>query len=283
MDAQIHNLYSSPYFDITDFKCQCLECAKSKTEYQDTFSFSFVRKGNFYFNIFRDSLDAYTGCVLINKPGYDYTVTHVEDMPDECTILTFKNAFYERIRDEFQSRAPWFLSKTDLQSLLLKCTPELDYLHVSLLQKIRSGRSVLLEIEPLVIEIIRSVLTRLAGYQAQDVLPTRLKKHHLNTLELAKEYLHNQYTTNISLVDLAEHCHVSPFHFSRIFKTFTQYSPLQYLQIYRLKQAEWMLKTTDLPVTEVAFSAGFNSIDYFSSAFKHKYKAAPSAYRLSSH
>jgi AraC family transcriptional regulator len=48
--------------------------------------------------------------------------------------------------------------------------------------------------------------------------------------------------------------------------------------LVRLKQAELLLKTP-LPVADIAFSSGFNNIDYFSAAFKKTYRLSPTAYR----
>ena len=87
MQADIHTLYESNFYRILDFKCRCNDCNTSKPEYGNAFTISFVRKGNFLFNVFRHSLDSYNGCVLISKPGYERTVTHAHTIPDECTIF----------------------------------------------------------------------------------------------------------------------------------------------------------------------------------------------------
>jgi AraC-like DNA-binding protein len=84
----------------------------------------------------------------------------------------------------------------------------------------------------------------------------------------------------MSLMEIAEHCHVSAFHFSRIFKMFTACSPHQFLLTVRLKHAELLLKNTALPVMEIAFSSGFNSIEYFTAAFKNKYGYPPARFRF---
>ncbi len=280
MEAEVHILFSSDYYEICDFKCLCNECTRSKREYNEHLSLCITRSGNFYYNAFRASLDTYTGSVLISKPGYDYTVTHPGEAPDHCTIIIFKKAFYEDIEEQLQLKAHWFFSNKDIQSLLLKTSPQLEQLHHSLLQAARNGSPDKLEMDSIVMEMLEEVLSRFTDYKMPQALPARLKKHHLVTIEKAKQYLNENLSKNISLEDLAGHCHISPFHFSRIYKTFTGYSVYQYLQGMRLKQAE-MLLATSLPVADIAFQSGFNSIDYFSAAFKKQYKLSPSAYRTS--
>ena len=120
MEADVHILFSSDYYEICDFKCLCNECTRSKREYNEHLSLCITRSGNFYYNAFRSTLDTYTGSVLVSKPGYDYTVTHLADAPDECTIIIFKKTFYEDIEAQLQLTSHWFFCNKDMQSLLLK-------------------------------------------------------------------------------------------------------------------------------------------------------------------
>jgi len=198
-------------------------------------------------------------------------------MPDECTIISFKESFYERLKDT-ELGASWFF-KDDIQSILLQATPELEYAHNVMVQKHKDRLFSQLAIESIVLEILRGTFDKLGQNMDKDVSLPSIKKDHLKTIERAKEYLNQHLATDISLFALADHCHLSPFHFSRVFKNHTHQAPHQYLQGMRLKLAELTLKNTKLPVTEVAFTSGFSSLDYFSAAFKHKYKASPSLYR----
>lgn len=266
------------YYEICDFRCLCNECTRSKTEYNEHLSLCITRSGNFYYNAFRDTLDTYTGSVLVSKPGYDYTVKHPGVIPDECTIIIFKKAFYEDIEEQLHLKAHWFFTNKDMQSLLLKTNPQIEQLHFALLKAAKQQTPHKLEMDNIVMEILEEVLARFTDYEMPRELPARLKKHHLGTIESAKQYLGEHLSSNISLEELATHCHISPFHFSRIFKVFTGYPVYQYLQLMRLKNAE-MLLSTPLPVADIAFRSGFNSLDYFSAAFKRQYKLSPSSYR----
>ena len=136
-----------------------------------------------------------------------------------------------------------------------------------------------MEIDQLVMEMIEKVLGCISEYKPDGRIGTKLKRNHLRTIERAKEFITQQFANDISLMDIATYCHISPFHFSRIFKQFSGYSPYQYLQLVRLKHAETLLKNTDLPITDVCFRSGFNRLDYFSAAFTKKYHIAPSRYK----
>jgi AraC family transcriptional regulator len=280
MNAALHTLYSSDFYEIIDFKCLCTDCLKSKPEYSSVFCISFVRKGNFLFNVFRKSLDSYNGCVLVTKPEYEHTVTHIHTIPDECTIIQFKPSFFETLKDRYKQTA--FFSDNDQHSTLVKTSTDLEFLHYQILQLISTGSGTKLQVDHLVMEIIEKTLLIVTNYKPHPKINDRLKKNHLTTIERAKEYITMNFTNDISLTEIAEYCYVSPFHFSRIFKVFTAYSPHQFLLNIRLKNAELLLKNTSKPIADIAWSSGFNSIEHFSYAFRQKYKFAPAKLRIGS-
>lgn len=277
MDADIHTLYESDFYRILDFQCKCTECTTSKPEYSQSFSISFVRKGNFLFNVFRHSLDSYNGCILITKPFYERTVTHSHAVPDECTILEFRNDFYMQIQERYPHSK--FFTDNDLHSTLLRTNMETEFLHfmVTQLALQRSGSK--LQIDQLVMQVIDKVLGAVTDYEPDERIHAKLKKNHLTTIERAKEYITGNFTQDISLMEIAAYCYVSPFHFSRIFKTFTSCSPHQYLLSIRLQHAAMLLGNTQMTVGNVAFTSGFNSIEYFTAAFRQQYKCPPAKFR----
>lgn len=275
MDADIYTLYRSDFYRINDFRCRCTDCRTSKAEYSESFCISFVRKGNFLFNVFRHTLDSYTGCALVTKPGFEHTVTHTHTVPDECTIFDFNLEFYDELVNHF--RIGNFFLDNDLHSALVSTNAEMEFLHYNILRLVKEKAS-RLQIDQLVIEIVESVLGRISEYKPNERINLKLKKNHLTTIERAKEFLTGRFADDISLMDIAAFCHVSPFHFSRIFKLFTSSTPHQFLLGIRLKNAEVLLRNTNLPVTDIAYSSGFKSIQYFTAAFRQRFHSPPSSY-----
>lgn len=277
MNADIHTLYTSDFYSIVDFKCRCTECGTSKPEYNQSFSISFVRKGNFLFNVFRRSLDSYNGCVLVTKPHYERTVTHVNAMPDECTIFDFRASFYEKLAEQYHSLK--FLFDNDQHGTLVKVDGDAELLHFKIMQLILSKSAGKLEIDSLVLDVIESILGKVGNQEEGVDIHERQKRHHLLTIERAKEYINHNFQNDISLTEIAQRCNMSLFHFCRIFKQFTSYSPHQFLLGVRLKHSELLLKNTSLPIFDIAISSGFNSTEHFTAAFHKKYKSPPLAYR----
>lgn len=279
MQADIHELFQSDFYRVVDFRCRCSDCRESKPEYAETFCISFIRKGNFLFNVFRHSFDSHTGRMLVTKPGYEHTVTHVHTVPDECTIVEFRRSFYDELLDHFGRKALFFFNNNDLHSLLLATSVETEYIHQNLIRSAGLKRTTKLEMDAWVVELIQLVVQAITGNHPINSIKPGLKKNHLLTIEKAKEFIGNRFMDDLSLKDVADHCHVSAFHFSRLFKTFTSYSPHQYLLQLRLKHAEMLLRTTSLPVTDICFRSGFNSLEHFSASFSQKFKQPPSGLR----
>ena len=126
------------------------------------------------------------------------------------------------------------------------------------------------------------------GYM-QQLLATvhRYKNRYENTRQQNKyveetlEFLENNFTTEISLTAIAGRFGVSPEHLSRLFKKETGLNFNEYLSLLRLKKAEYILKSSDASVAEVAFSCGFNDSNYFCEKFKGVYGLPPLKFRKS--
>lgn len=79
-----------------------------------------------------------------------------------------------------------------------------------------------------------------------------------------------------TLDSMADECGLSRTRFSEYCKRLTNMTPRQYLQHLRLEEASRRLKIPGRgSITEIAFSCGFNSSQYFSNAFRKRYGYAP--------
>lgn len=92
-------------------------------------------------------------------------------------------------------------------------------------------------------------------------------------------YIKKHYAEELSLTALAADCAVSPEHLSRLFKRETGFGVAEYITMIRLQQAQRLLRSTALSVTEIAERCGFNDSNYFSGRFKQAYGISPLAYR----
>jgi AraC-like DNA-binding protein len=78
---------------------------------------------------------------------------------------------------------------------------------------------------------------------------------------------------------LARIAEVSDAHFIRTFRATFGEAPHRYLQRRRVERAMFLLRTTDLSVTDVCFDIGFSSLGTFSRTFHDIVGETPTAFR----
>ena len=71
----------------------------------------------------------------------------------------------------------------------------------------------------------------------------------------------------------------NPHYISRIHKLVTGENLSSYITCQRIKKARALLSTTDISITDIARSCGFDSPQYFATVFKKVEKVAPQVYR----
>ena len=105
---------------------------------------------------------------------------------------------------------------------------------------------------------------------------------NMRTTNLIKDvttYIEDHYSEKITLEMLADKVNISIYYLSHIFKQYTNQTPIEYLNQYRLSTAANLLKTTDNSIMDISFECGYNNVSYFNRAFKAKYNLTPKEYR----
>lgn len=108
---------------------------------------------------------------------------------------------------------------------------------------------------------------------------TRLELYR--RLHIVRDYIHASFQQDLSIDDLAAIAGLSPYHFIRKFKAAFNETPHSYLRELRIKRACELLKYTDLPITEICYEIGFQSLGSFSSLFQKMKGLSPRQYRQS--
>ena len=98
-------------------------------------------------------------------------------------------------------------------------------------------------------------------------------------LYLLVEYMEKNYYKNNLLEDYAKFTNMSIPSLMRNFKKQFKTTPHAYLNNIRLTQAQNLLQTTNLSITEIALQIGFIDPLYFCKFFKKKTNFSPTAYR----
>lgn len=94
----------------------------------------------------------------------------------------------------------------------------------------------------------------------------------------AIDYIKTNIDKQIMLDDLADFVGVSKYHFTRVFKDFTGYTPMRYVTLKRCELAKNLLAQKKYTVSQVAAAVGFENQAYFSKVFLLETGVTPKEY-----
>jgi AraC-like DNA-binding protein/ligand-binding sensor protein len=123
-------------------------------------------------------------------------------------------------------------------------------------------------------DILHSIVERMAG----DIFSFRGVRH-ASALRKAERYIWDHYTRRISLQEIAEVSGLSAPYFSTVFKEEMGENLSSYLNRLRVEKAGHLLTGTDLSLSEIAGSCGFEDQSWFSKIFKNYTGISPGKYR----
>lgn len=106
---------------------------------------------------------------------------------------------------------------------------------------------------------------------------------NLAHLRRARDLMDREYARPLDVAQIARAALMSPAHFARQFRAAYGETPYTYLMTRRIERAQFLLRTTDLSVTEVCMAVGFSSLGSFSARFAEVVGESPTAYRTRDH
>lgn len=95
------------------------------------------------------------------------------------------------------------------------------------------------------------------------------------------EFITSNYSYPITVEDIADYVGVSRSHLFRSFESVLKVSPKEYLTDFRMKQACYLLEHSNLSITAIANSVGFDNSLYFSKTFHKRKGMSPKDFRKS--
>lgn len=93
------------------------------------------------------------------------------------------------------------------------------------------------------------------------------------------KYIEENYNEKLNVNLLAEITDFSGSHFLHLFRKITGKTLSEYINQIRINKAESLINNTNMNITEIAFSTGFNDLNYFSRVFYKYKKTSPSMIR----
>ena len=102
---------------------------------------------------------------------------------------------------------------------------------------------------------------------------------HADKVKTMLTFIHNGYSGNMTVADIAASASISQREAYRAFKQVLGTTPILFLQNHRLNNVARMLVETDMSVTEISMACGFSSSAYMWKVFKDSNGMFPREFR----
>lgn len=93
-----------------------------------------------------------------------------------------------------------------------------------------------------------------------------------------QDYIEAHLYEDITLADLAKVSLFSPWYSYRLFKSYTNYTPVDYIRRLRLSKSAMLLRDEKRKIIDIAYDMGFQSIEGYQRAFFKEFGCNPSEY-----
>lgn len=185
-------------------------------------------------------------------------------------LITFpKNHFFQ---NEFTEKI--FSGKAKLPTVLNSGSP----LYKKIIDPITKMRDIYDATDPQMLPLLLEIFTHFLKENALTQVSAQNKKFP-DYIKLCIDYISENCDKNIKLNDLSDLAHISPNYLCAAFKNTTGLTPIEHLQVIRIKKATRLLLETELSVEEIAQKCGFQNVGYFIKIFKKQNSLTPHAFR----
>ena len=95
----------------------------------------------------------------------------------------------------------------------------------------------------------------------------------------AIEYINNNYQRKLTIEEISCVAGYSKYHFLRLFKDATGYTPVDHINATRCEKAKSMLLESTEPISKICLDCGFDNPSYFTKIFKNYHHCLPLEFR----
>lgn len=115
--------------------------------------------------------------------------------------------------------------------------------------------------------VIESSLAIILAHIFENAELETVTERNMSAIQSILLFCSEHYTEEITLERIAENTHMSKYYISHIFSKEIGISMPEYINTMRIRDAEILLSSSEMSITEVAFAVGFNSLRSFNRHF----------------
>lgn len=275
-------LYESPILSVLDYCCHSVQSGPGVEEESGANNIVLMRHGAFAKHFGSRSVTADVNQAVFFSKDSTYRVSHPADCGDRGTVFTLSPRVLNDIVRELDPSIDEHPDQP-FRFITGPCNSEIFLRHRALVQRLERAESE--PLEPLWADVtaLQLVADVLETAFAKQGIAGKSKRRgtvadHADRAEAVKTYLSGRLSERITLDEIAQAVHVSPFHLARIFQAHTGVPVHRYLNQLRLRVAMERLSeaTFDSDLMGLALELGFSSHSHFTDAFKKEFGKTPS-------
>lgn len=295
-NSQTYEFPPSPYgtyFELKTNHFQLEEATRSGSfdmkyrHYHSTYEIYYLLEGSRYYFIDRNSFFVQPGSLVFIGKNRIHKTSPAEQHFHHRFLIEIEEAVMEHWFDEMADGRLSTLF-TDEMSILTLTASEQTILNAKL-NEIKEEAKVQKELYQEMIEyLLREMLlfsfriksknnaTRISSATFQGAETEKIR-----TVNRVAGFLADHYREAHSLDELSSLFFTNKYYLTRIFKQVTGFTICEYLHIQRIQKAQEFLRTSLLPITEIALLVGFENVSYFEKIFRRYCTQSPRDYRIS--
>lgn len=205
--------------------------------------------------------------IILMNPEEAHTGYSAGDLPLTYRMLYPSVDCIQCVADDLQIRGFPYFKDAVVQNQRL--TQALLSLHITL-----ERAQDCLEYQSRLVEVFSAILLQ---YAEIKICPTRLHEEH-QAVRLMKDYLHDHFSTSISLEQLVNVTNLNRSYLIRLFHQAVGMPPYTYLNQIRVEKAKQLLRQ-GMSVAEVAIAVGMSDQSHLTRHFKRIVGVTPGHYR----
>lgn len=140
-------------------------------------------------------------------------------------------------------------------------------------------QAIILQLEYMLIVLMRRCLSE----RKSDVILLSGDKFYQDLVDIIVDYLRGNVGKKIALNDICERFNYSRSFICKIFKEQTGSTLITYINKLKIAEAQRLLASRDMTVSEISEALGFSEAKYFGAIFKKLVGISPQAYREKIH
>ncbi len=283
LSLSFHSLYKSPLVAVRDYHCHACRGGPGAEEFSDSNNIVLMRHGAFCKHFGRRRVTADVNQAVYFSKGSTYRVSHPADCGDRGTTFAVSRRVLNDIIRELDPSIDEH-PESPFPFVIGPCDPAVFWRHRELVLRLEAAATEPLEhlwADVTSLQLIADVLERAFALHGHPPKPRRsgTDADHAERIEAAKTYLATRLSERITLDDVAQAVHFSPFHLARVFQRQTGIPVHRYLTRLRLRVSLERISAGALDLTALALELGFSSHSHFTDSFRREFGRAPSAVR----